>query len=79
MDNETREALILVLKVLRQTVETSRNNAEMNWQLWAALSERNPDFAAAFQAHKGVSFEHLHGLTESVIEQLDAILEKLEK
>ena len=80
MDSETRELLILTLKVLRQTVETSRNTAEMAWQTWEALRLRDLiGFQEDFQSHKGVSFEHLHGLSESLIEQLDAAIRKLEK
>jgi len=79
MDSETQELLMLTLKALRQTVETSRNNAEMNWKLWAALREKLVGFDAAYEAHKGVSFEHLHRLTASLIEQLDAAIHRLEK
>jgi hypothetical protein len=80
MDDETRELLILTLKVLRQTVETSRNTAEMTWKIWDALQQRDlVGFREDYQSHKGVSFEHLHGLTKSLVEQLDAAIHKLEK
>ena len=80
MDSETRELLILTLKVLRQTVETSWNTAEMAWQTWSALQQRDfVGFQEDFQSHKGVSFEHLHGSAQSLLEQLDAAIRKLQK
>lgn len=80
MDDDTKELLILTLQVLRETVETSHNASEMAWQLWAALRQRDlVGFQEDFEAHTGVSFEHIRHSKQSLIEQLDATIRRLEK
>jgi hypothetical protein len=80
MDNQTRELLILTLKILRQTVETSHNASEMGLQIWAALRQRDLiGFQEDFEAHTGVSFAHIRDSKQSLIEQLDAAIRRLEK
>jgi len=60
MDNATREALLNLLRNLRDTVDEQFHINEMAWRTYSALIQMFPEFAQHYQrANEHVSFDQM--------------------
>ena len=79
MDNATREALLNLLRNLRDTVDEQFHINEMAWRTYSALIQMFPEFAQHYEkADEHVSFEQMLHWRSEQLRQLDAAIQLVE-
>ena len=75
MDNATREALLNLLRNLRETCLEQYYINEMTWRTYSALVQMFPKFPDNYrEADKHVSFQQMQGWRDDQLRRLDAAI-----
>ena len=80
MDDQTKQQLVSICQILRETADNAFHAHEMAWRTYAALAELNlPKFLETYPNPKGVSFDEMIGSRQTLLEQLDEAIRKLQE